>query len=161
MKVSQIMTPTILVIDMNASVIEAARKMQEFDVGFLAVVSDYSVLGILTDRDIVIRAVGQGKDINSCLVKDIATRNPVTCSADAEAEEAAQLFSQRQINRILVVDKNNTPVGVFSLGDLASKIANDKLTGSILRQVKQEVASRMIPWIPQEQKPTEIRHETL
>lgn len=160
MKVSQIMTPTILVIDVNAPVIEAARKMQEFDVGFLAVVSDYSVLGTLTDRDIVVRALGQGKDINSCLVKDVATKNPVTCLGDVDVEEAAQLFSHHQIYRILVVDQNNTPVGVFSLSDLASKIADDKLTGSILRQVKKEVASRVIPWIPQEEKPTEIRYGT-
>jgi CBS domain-containing protein len=159
MKVSEIMTPTLLVIDTNAPVIEAAKKMKKFDVGFLAVVSDYSVLGTLTDRDIVVRALAEGKDINSCLVKDIATKNPITCSADLDIEEAAQLFSAHQIHRILVVNKNNTPVGVFSLGDLASKIPDDKLIGSVLRDVKRDVASKGIPWVPQEGKPMEIRYE--
>jgi CBS domain-containing protein len=160
MTVSEIMTPTILVIDTNASVVEAAQKMKKFDVGFLAVVSDYSVLGTLTDRDIVIRALAGGKDINSCLVKDIATKNPITCSADIDIEEAAHLFSEHQIHRILVVDEDNAPVGVLSLGDLAAKTTDDRLTASILRKVKEAVTSKVTPRISPEEKPTEIRYET-
>lgn len=160
MTVSEIMTPTILVIDANASVVEAAEKMKKFGVGFLAVVSDYSVLGTLTDRDIVIRALAEGKDINSCLVKDIATKNPITCSADVDIEEAAHLFSEHQIHRILIVDEKGAPVGVLSLGDLAAKTTDDKLIASTLRKVKEDVISKVTPRISPEEKPTEIRYET-
>lgn len=131
MKVSDLMTPTVLVVDTSDTVSEAAKKMKEFDVGFLAVVSDYSVRGILTDRDIVVRGLAGDIDLNSCLVEDIATTNPVTCSADLPIEEAAQLFSQFQIHRILVVDDNSEPVGVLSLGDLASKMADDQFIGAM------------------------------
>ncbi len=160
MIVSEIMTPTILVIDANASILDAAQKMKKFDVGFLAVVSDYTILGTLTDRDIVTRVLAEGKDIKSCLAKDIATKNPVTCPADMDLEEAAQLLSQRQIHRILVIDEHNAPVGVLSLGDFAAKTADDKLVASILRKIKEDVASRITPRVSQEEKPAEIRFET-
>ncbi len=115
----------------------------------------------MTDRDIVTRALAEGKDINPCLVKDIATKHPITCSADLDIEEAAQLFAEHQIHRILVVDKNGTPVGLLSVGDLQPRQRTTNFIASKLRKVKEGVTSaKVTPRVSQEEKPTEIMYET-
>ncbi|AFM27914.1 CBS domain-containing protein [Desulfomonile tiedjei] len=158
MKVSEVMTPTVLTINGDSTVIDAARKMRDFDVGFLAVVSDYSVLGTLTDRDIVIRALARETE-KSPFVKDIMTRNPITCTTDSDIEDVAQLLSKHQIQRILVIDETETPVGVLSIGDLASKVDDSQLIASTLKTVKKDIVSKEPPWIKEEQRPAEISYE--
>lgn len=120
MKLSSIMTGGIETIPPQASLAEAAKKMASQDIGSLPVCSDRRlVVGIITDRDITVRAVARGMDPNQTRVEEVMTRDVLSCSSEAEVEEACQLMEERQVRRLLVTDGNNMPVGIVSLGDIA------------------------------------------
>jgi len=120
MKLSSIMTGGIETIPPQATLAEAAKKMASQDIGSLPVCSDRRrVVGIITDRDITVRAVARGMDPNRTRVEEVMTRDVLSCSSDAEVEDACQLMEERQVRRLLVTDGNNMPVGIVSLGDIA------------------------------------------
>src|SRR5262249_2400898 len=121
---------------------EAALKMKELDVGPLPVCDYDRVVGMLTDRDITIRAVAEGRDPRSTRVRDVMTQNVVACSDDDPVEEAAQLMQERQIRRLLVLDRDRRLVGILSLGDLASETGDPYRTGEVLQDVSEPSISR-------------------
>lgn len=120
MKLSSIMTGGIETIPPQATLAEAAKKMASQDIGSLPVCSDRRlVVGIITDRDITVRAVARGMDPNQTRVEEVMTRDVLSCSAEAEVEDACHLMEERQVRRLLVTDSDNMPVGIVSLGDIA------------------------------------------
>ncbi len=102
--------------DMN--LVEASRTMKEFDIGDLIVMENGTVAGIVTDRDITIRATAEGKDPKSTTLAEIYSKNLVTIEPDATLDEAVELMRSKALRRLPVVE-GNKPVGVVSLGDLA------------------------------------------
>lgn len=118
MKVSEFMTKDIASVKREDTVERAAQMMKEYNVGSIPVVSENKVVGIVTDRDIVLRSAAEGENIERQQVKDIMTSNPVVGEPDMDVHEAASLMSDRQIRRLPIVDKDNL-VGIVSLGDLA------------------------------------------
>lgn len=118
MKVSEFMTKDIASVNREDTVERAAQMMKEYNVGSIPVVSENKIVGIVTDRDIVLRAAAEGENIERQQVKDIMTSNPVVGKPDMDVHEAASLMSDRQIRRLPIVDKDNL-VGMVSLGDLA------------------------------------------
>lgn len=140
MKVSDIMTPSIVVIDFDSTIRNAAKKMRDLDVGFLAVIQDKDIHGLITDRDIVIRGLASEIDFDSIKVSEIMTENPVVCDADADIEKAADLFAIHQIRRLIVIDKDGSPIGVVSLGDLAVELNDNEMIGNVLKQVKKGIS---------------------
>lgn len=118
MKVSEFMTKDIASVNREDTVERAAQMMKEYNVGSIPVVSENKIVGIVTDRDIVLRSAAEGENIERQQVKDIMTSNPVVGKPDMDVHEAASLMSDRQIRRLPIVDRDNL-VGIVSLGDLA------------------------------------------
>ncbi len=137
MKLSHIMTGGIETIPPQATLAEAAKKMASQDIGSLPVCAERRhVVGIITDRDITVRAVARGMDPNRTRVEDVMTRDVLSCSSDADVEDACQLMEQRQVRRLLVTDGNDMPVGIVSLGDIALCLRESQ-SGEVLRKVSE------------------------
>lgn len=118
MKVRDIMTSHVSVANTNDSIDEIARKMKELNVGTIPVCDHQdNVVGIVTDRDIVIRGIGDGYQPSEC-VDNIMSKELITISPDSHVHEAARLMAQNQIRRLPVVE-NGKLVGILSIGDLA------------------------------------------
>jgi CBS domain-containing protein len=140
MKISEIMTTDFEMIDSTKSLLEAAQKMKSLDVGFLPIREGTRLIGLVTDRDIVIRGLAEGLDPGLTQVKDIISSEIVYCYEDDNVEEAAQLMEDHQVRRLIVVDHEQTPVGIVSLGDLAVKTGQDRLSGEVLERVSEPAA---------------------
>jgi CBS domain-containing protein len=119
--VSDVMTPDPVTIPSSASVREAASIMRERNIGDLLVVDTDVLEGIITDRDIVVRAVAAGRDPEQVTVGEVATRAPVTMRADQHAHEAVDKMRRNAVHRLPVLDRGR-PVGIVSIGDLAIKL---------------------------------------
>jgi CBS domain-containing protein len=137
MKLSHIMTGGIETIPPQATLAEAAKKMASQDIGSLPVCAERRrVVGIITDRDITVRAVARGMDPNRTRVEEVMTRDVLSCSSEADVEDACQLMEQRQVRRLLVTDGNDVPVGIVSLGDIALCLRESQ-SGEVLKKVSE------------------------
>lgn len=116
--VRDIMMPQPTTLPKTASVLEAARAMRDSHIGDVLVNDNEKIYGILTDRDIVIRAVAEGKDFDRIKVEDICSHDLTTLEPDDSIEKAVQLMRQHAIRRLPVVE-NGRPIGIVSIGDLA------------------------------------------
>jgi CBS domain-containing protein len=128
------MTPNPQTVAADATLADAAREMKQDDVGAVLVRDNGSVSGILTDRDIVVRAIAEGRDPSSTKVSDVASRDVKTLTPDSSVEEAIKIVREQNVRRIPVVDDNGNPKGIVSIGDLA--IERD--TGSALADISSE-----------------------
>lgn len=137
MTLRELMTSEIETVPVHASLREAAERMEALDVGFLPVQENDAVVGIVTDRDITIRAIAHGADPESTPVSSIMTDNMWCLPQDRDVREAAELMAERQIRRLLVLDSDNRMVGVISLGDLALHAERDCHIGDVLERVSE------------------------
>ena len=129
-KVRDVMTTDVVVMNENESVRDAARRMKEQDIGDVLVAKEGGRLaGILTDRDIVIRAMAEGRDGTS-KIGEICSRQLVTLSPDMEIDKAVDMMKERAVRRLPVLD-GERPVGIVSLGDLAIEKAPESALGRI------------------------------
>jgi CBS domain-containing protein len=135
MLISEIMTPEVESIGPKDTLQRAAIKMRELSVGPLPVCENQSVVGMLTDRDITVRAVAEGLDPTTTSVGDVMSADIVCCFDDQEVEVAARLMQAKQIRRILVLDRDKKLVGIVTLGDLASDAVDSQRAGEILQEV--------------------------
>jgi CBS domain-containing protein len=119
MVVGEVMNKNIQTIGPDASIIEAASKMRDGDFGVMPVMDGQNLVGMLTDRDIAIRVVAEGKDLQQCTVEDVMTPEILTCNEDDDLEEIAQMMADKQVRRLPVLDMNKKLVGIVSVGDLA------------------------------------------
>lgn len=119
--VNQVMTHDPRSVAPDDTLQQAARLMREADTGALIVVEGGEVRGIVTDRDIVVRAIADGRDPSSTKVADVATTSTVTVTPDQSASEAAQLMRENDIRRLVVVH-DGRPAGIVSIGDLAIEL---------------------------------------
>lgn len=136
MKAKDIMTPQIEGILSEDTIRQAADKMKELDVGVLPVISAGDVIGIITDRDIVIRSVAPGFDPNTQKVIDAATQDTISCKEEDKIETVAELMEKKQIRRILVRNEADKVTGIVSLGDLALWVEKEK-SGEVLQKVSE------------------------
>jgi CBS domain-containing protein len=118
-KIADIMSTDVRTIQPQESLRRAAQCMQELDVGALPVCDGERLLGMVTDRDIAIRAVAGGLNPDQACVSDIMSPEVQYCTADQDSEEAKRLMGDRQIRRLPVIDAERRLVGIVSLGDLA------------------------------------------
>lgn len=118
MKISEIMSKNVISLSVDDTVEHAAELMKEHNIGSIPVNTEEKVVGIVTDRDIILRCVAEGKDIKMQKVRDIMTSNPVVGDENIEVDDAARIMSERQIRRLPIVS-NDQLVGMISLGDLA------------------------------------------
>lgn len=135
MQVKEIMSRNIKMIDSDVTLSEAADKMKIFDIGVLPIQENNKIVGLITDRDIVIRAVAKGFDSRRTKVKEIMTTEIVSCNQNESLEEAAKLLEDKQVRRLLVLDDNNNPVGILAVSDLARKSGDEHLAFEVLERV--------------------------
>ncbi len=138
MKVKDIMTKDVAHIKPDSSVFEAATLMQQHNVGSIPVCDNNGVVGMVTDRDIVVRNVITGSDPKSTPVSNIMTTNVATVSSNTDVDDLGVIMSQKQIRRIPVVE-NNALVGIVALGDLATDKRFDTEASTALTDISRPV----------------------
>ena len=119
----------------SQSLVEAAQVMKREDVGSLPVVEGGRLLAVLTDRDIVVRAVAEGVDLQATRVGDVASREPVTVGPEEDLDEALRLMARHQVRRLPVVDEQRL-VGMLAQADVASEAKASK-TGEVVEEISQ------------------------
>ena len=137
MKLKEIMTEDVEVVRPDDTLYDAANKMRTLDVGALPVCDGQRLVGMLTDRDLTVRAVADGRDPRTALVRDSMTPEMAWCFEDQTATEAERLMAERQIRRLPVLDRDKRLVGIISLGDLATKTAGMRAVGKTLEKVSE------------------------
>jgi len=138
MKVSEIMTGTVELVKPETSVRDAAKRMADEDVGALPVGADEKLVGMVTDRDIAVRAVGAGKPIDDCNVKDVMSGGVLYCVEDADCSEVADNMAENKVRRLPVVNRDKHLVGIISLGDIATGTEHAGLSGATVEAVSRE-----------------------
>ena len=138
MQLKDVMTRDVEVVEPDTSVQEAARKMRGLDVGPLPVCDGERLLGMITDRDIIIRVVAEGRDLGRTRVRDVMTPDVQFCFEDDDVAEAARLMQESQIRRLLILDRQKNLVGIVSLKDLALESGDRRLMGETLERISEE-----------------------
>ncbi|MGW1058545.1 CBS domain-containing protein [Micromonospora rubida] len=133
-RVSDVMTKQVVYLPVETTLDEAARVMKEADIGDVVVTDGASLAGMLTDRDIVVRAVAERSDPASTTIGSIITREVVMIEQHSTAGEAASLMRERGVRRILVCDSERKLVGIVSLGDLAMQFDPSSALSDISEQ---------------------------
>jgi CBS domain-containing protein len=134
MKVEKMMHKGVEWVSPNTSIAALAKKMQQFDIGAIPVGENDRLIGMVTDRDIVIRGVADGKDPSKLTAKDVMTRGVIYCRDNEEVEEAARTMESKQIRRLPVIDANKRMVGMISLGDV-SHAASQEVAAEVTKAV--------------------------
>ena len=130
----EIMSAGVECVGENETVIDAARKMARLDVGALPICGeDDRLKGMLTDRDIVLKVLAQGKDPNTCTAGELAEGKPVTIGADDDAAEILRTMAEHQVRRLPVIDGHDL-VGIISQADIARNL-DDEQTGDLVEAI--------------------------
>jgi CBS domain-containing protein len=137
MQLKDVMTPGVEVIAPEASIYEAAEKMSHLDIGLLPVCDGERLVGMLTDRDITVRAVAAGRDPLTTQVREVMTPDVVYGFEDQAVQDAARVMEQYQIRRLLVLNHRKQLVGMVALGDLAVHAGTQPVTAEVLAQVSE------------------------
>ena len=141
MQITDIMTIGVEVIQPEASVRIAAEKMRNFNVGFLPVCDREKLVGMLTDRDITVRTVAPGIDLNTP-VRELMTSEVIFGYEDQTLDQARQLMQEHLIRRLPILDANKRFVGIVSLEDLVA--VEQRLAGKVLEQVSELIQERKV-----------------
>jgi len=137
MKIKDVMTRQVTVVQPNTTIAEAADLMKSLDVGLLPVCEGERLVGMLTDRDITVRATAEGQSPAMTLVSDVMTPEVHFVFDDQDVEDAARVMKQQQVRRVVVLDSDKRLVGIASLGDLAVDTADAMLTGEVIGRVSE------------------------
>lgn len=138
MKVKEIMSPDVRIASPKDTLQQAARMMEEMDCGCLPVGEDDRLVGMVSDRDITIRAVAQGKAPDRCTVGEVMSNDIKYIYDDETLEDASRNMSEQQVRRLPVLNRKKRLVGIVSLGDLALNAKDN--AGKALKDVSQPSA---------------------
>jgi CBS domain-containing protein len=133
MQVKEVMTESVSFVPPDAAVTTIARKLRDDDIGSTPVVEEDRIIGMVTDRDIVVRIVAEGKDITKATAREAMSPHILYCFDDQSVDEVLKNMGQNQVRRLPVVNRDKRLVGVVSLGDL-SKASNNK-AGMALKEI--------------------------
>ncbi len=137
MKVSDVMSRAVDVIRPDSTLDEAAERMRRLDIGPLPVCDGDRLVGMITDRDITVRATAESRDPVTTRVSEIMTPEVVFTYDDEDVKQAAKLMEDHQLRRLVVLNREKKLVGIVSLGDLAVETKDDKLKGQVLEEISQ------------------------
>jgi len=137
MELRDIMTRNVEVVNGNASLKEAAAKMKKLDVGLIPVCDGDRLKGLLTDRDITIRATADGRDPSKTKVNEVMSTDIAYCLEDQAVDEAVILMEARQIRRLPILNQDKHLVGIVSLADIAVHVGDRDLTGETLEEISE------------------------
>ena len=138
-KSRDIMTANPVSCRVDDGIVGVADTMRKEDIGSLPVVDgqDQRLVGMVTDRDIVVKVVAAGTDIQTARVRDAMTPNPVSVREDDDVKDAVQMMSQRQIRRLPVVDGQGRLSGIISQADIATRGDQDRTTGELVEAISE------------------------
>jgi CBS domain-containing protein len=140
-KCSDIMTEDVVYCLPNDPVSKVAQLMKKEDIGPVLIVDnerDKTLVGIVTDRDLALKVVGEGRDPQNTRVEEVMTRKLVTCRADDDVESAMNAMAQYQLRRIPVVRDNMKLVGIISQADVATRVDEPEKTAEVVKEISQE-----------------------
>ena len=142
MQIKEIMTRNVECVRPTDTLETAARKMRQLDIGPLPVCENDRVTGMVTDRDITVRATAEGLDPMKATVREVMTPDIVYCFEDQDVRDAADTMAAQQIRRLVVLNRDKRMVGIVSLGDLAVDSGDKKKTGETVRAVSEPAEPR-------------------
>lgn len=139
MTCAEVMTPSPTACNPEHTATDAAELMRREDCGLLPVISGdgKKLIGVLTDRDIVLKVVAEGRDPRSTAVSDVMTTDLITCLPQENVEMAMEQMATRQVRRIPIVDSDGSLVGIVSQADVATRIANAQETGQVVQAISE------------------------
>jgi len=137
MNVDSVMTREVAVVSPTDSVRAAADVLKRLNIGSAPVCNGRSLVGMITDRDIAVRAVAYGRDPVNTPVEQVMTRDVIYCFDDQDVQEVADAMAASQVRRMPILNRQHELVGIVSLGDLAVDLADDEMTGEVLEEVSQ------------------------
>lgn len=135
MKLKDIMTPKVQVIHPSTALKECAAQMKACDVGAMPVCEGDRLIGMITDRDLVVRALAESVSLNDMAVREVMSSPVVFAFEDDDVESAVRIMEVKQIRRLAVLNRKRRLVGIVSLGDVAVKTGNEALSGEVLEKV--------------------------
>jgi CBS domain-containing protein len=135
-RIREIMTANPSTVEPDKTVVDAARVMQQEDAGVVPVTENGRLTGMVTDRDIAIRVVAEGKDPKSTTVQEVASKNLVTLDPEQDLDEALRLMAQHQVRRLPVVEEDGRLVGVVAQADVA-RHGDDTKTGQVVQEISE------------------------
>jgi CBS domain-containing protein len=135
-KVREAMTSDPRTVAADSYVAEAARVMKDADTGIVPVVDGDRLVGTITDRNIAIRVVAEGRDPQATKVDEVATRELVTIDPDQDLDEALRLMAKHQVRRLPVVEEDGRPVGILSQADVARE-GDETETGRVVQRISE------------------------
>ena len=137
MKIKELMTTDVITCTPSTPIMEVAKHMKNNDIGSVPVVNNNQLVGLITDRDVIVRCIALGLDPNKTQAQDCMTKNPVTVTPETDAHEAADLMASEQVRRLPVV-KNGALVGICVLGDLAVMSVHVDEAGDALSGISEQ-----------------------
>ena len=135
--VRDVMTANPECVSEKDSIRDVARIMKDQDTGVVPVVDGRKIIGLITDRDIVVRGLAEGKNLDDVRVNELMTRSVRSVREDASLNEALEMMSNAEIRRVAVVNGNDELVGIVSLGDIASQGNQDGKVGKAVEQISE------------------------
>jgi len=139
-KCRDVMTEDLVFCTPGDPVSKVAQLMKREDIGPVLIVDNErskTLVGIVTDRDLALKVVGEGRDPKNTKVEDVMTRKLITCHADDNVENAMKAMAQYQLRRIPVVDENMKLVGIISQADVATRVGEPERTAEVVREISQ------------------------
>jgi CBS domain-containing protein len=140
MRIRDVMVRDVVTIDASATVVEAAQRMVEANVGVLPVIENGELRGVLTDRDLVVRALAREADPRSTRAGDCATAEVFAARPEWDVDQALEMMSRHQVGRLPVVDDEERPIGIVTLSSLALRSRGDKEALSAAKEVSRRSA---------------------
>ena len=139
MTCAEVMTPSPTACQPQHTTIEAAELMRREDCGLLPVVSDNGkLIGVLTDRDIVVKVVAEGRDPRSTAVSEAMTTDVATCLPQERIETVMEQMATRQVRRIPIVERDGSLVGIVAQADIATRIGRAQETGQVVQAISED-----------------------
>ena len=142
-KCTDVMTKDVVTCTPENTIAEVARLMKTEDIGPVLIVDNEqskTLVGIVTDRDIVVKAIADGKDVKTTRVGDVMSKKLVTCRADDDVDVAMKSMAQFQLRRIPVVGENMKLLGIISQADVATRVDAPEKTGEIVKEISEQTA---------------------
>jgi predicted transcriptional regulator len=134
MKVKDAMHAGVTWVEPDTRVAELARRMRDEDIGSIPIGENDRLVGMVTDRDIVIKGLADGRDVDSLTARDVMTGPILYCRAEEEVEDAVRIMEEHEVRRLPVINENKRMVGMLSMGDIADCASRD-LTAEVTRAV--------------------------
>jgi len=138
-KCSDVMTKDLVYSSPSDTVADVAHLMKKEDIGPVLIVNDKDkgkrLVGIVTDRDLAIKVVGEGRDPKKTTVEDVMTTKVITCRADDDIQNAMKAMAEYQLRRIPVVDNTGMLVGIISQADVATRVNEPKKTAEVVKEI--------------------------